>query len=65
MIASQVTQSTRRYFDEAAEAYDRSFTDTAVGRAEGEAVWGELGRVFHRGERILELWIYVRAYSPG
>ncbi len=53
--ASPMTQSIRNYFDEAAGNYDQVFTDTVIGRAEREVVWQELGRIFHSGQRILEL----------
>jgi ubiquinone/menaquinone biosynthesis C-methylase UbiE len=43
------------YFDEVAETYDQAFTHTVIGRAERDAVWEDLGRVFHSGQRILEL----------
>jgi ubiquinone/menaquinone biosynthesis C-methylase UbiE len=43
------------YFDEAAETYDQSFTDTVIGRAERNAVWEKLRHVFHPGQRIVEL----------
>jgi SAM-dependent methyltransferase len=50
-----LTNSAQAYWDRAAEAYDREFTETAVGRAERAAVWLELERVFRCGELILEL----------
>jgi SAM-dependent methyltransferase len=46
---------TQPYWNKAAEAYDQEFTETLVGRAERALVWEELGRVFHAGQRILEL----------
>ena len=42
-------------FDALAETYDRTFTDTAIGRAQRRAVWRELARVFHPGEYVLEI----------
>jgi 2-polyprenyl-3-methyl-5-hydroxy-6-metoxy-1,4-benzoquinol methylase len=50
-----LTGSTQPYWDKAAETYDQVFTHTLIGRAEREAVWQELGRIFHSGQRILEL----------
>jgi ubiquinone/menaquinone biosynthesis C-methylase UbiE len=50
-----MTRPTQAYFDKAAETYDETFTNTVIGRAERDAVWEELGRVFHSGQRILEL----------
>jgi ubiquinone/menaquinone biosynthesis C-methylase UbiE len=55
MAVSQSTRLTQAHFDEAAAVYDQAFTRTAIGGAERDAVWGELKRVFHRGQRILEL----------
>lgn len=49
------TPSTQPYWNKAAETYDQEFTNTVLGRAERDAVWGELRRVFHSGQRILEL----------
>src|SRR5215469_8582881 len=42
-------------FDELAETYDRTFTDSAIGRAQRRAVWRELRRVFHPGDYVLEI----------
>jgi SAM-dependent methyltransferase len=42
-------------FDQAAENYDRLFTHSAVGQAQRESVWTELAKVFHAGDRILEI----------
>jgi SAM-dependent methyltransferase len=50
-----LTRSTQPYWDKAAETYDQVFTHTLIGQAERNAVWRELGRVFHSGQRILEL----------
>lgn len=49
------TRSTQPYWDKTAETYDQVFTHTLIGQAERNAVWQELGRVFHSGQRILEL----------
>lgn len=49
------TPHTQPYWNKAAETYDQEFTDTAVGRAERDAVWKELGRAFCAGQRIVEL----------
>jgi SAM-dependent methyltransferase len=50
-----LTLSTQPYWNKAAETYDRVFAHTLIGRAERNAVWRELGRLFHSGQRILEL----------
>ena len=42
-------------FDALAETYDEQFTNSMVGRAQRRAVWRELERVFHSGQRILEI----------
>ena len=47
--------SAQAYWDRAADAYDAGFAETTIGRAEREAVWLELHRIFHSGQRILEL----------
>src|SRR5262249_61700541 len=38
-----------------AASYDVAFTESLIGRAQREVVWDLLKRVFHRGDRILEL----------
>jgi ubiquinone/menaquinone biosynthesis C-methylase UbiE len=42
-------------FDRLADSYDRSFTDSLIGRAQRNAVWKNLLRAFHPGDNILEL----------
>lgn len=42
-------------FDHIAETYDEVFTDSPIGRAQREAVWRELDRIFRPGQCILEL----------
>jgi SAM-dependent methyltransferase len=42
-------------FDRLAESYDRSFTDSLIGRAQRNAVWKHLLRTFHPGDNILEI----------
>jgi len=42
-------------FDVLAETYDRTFTNSFVGVAQRQAVWEELDRTFHAGQRVLEL----------
>jgi SAM-dependent methyltransferase len=49
------TSSAQAYWNQAADAYDQEFTRTVIGRAERAAVWLEFERVFHFGQRILEL----------
>ena len=55
MTASQFARSIKAHFDDSAATYDQVFTDTLIGRIERNAVWRELRRVFHSGQRILEL----------
>jgi SAM-dependent methyltransferase len=50
-----LTLSTQPYWNKAAATYDRVFAHTLIGRAERNTVWLELGRLFHSGQRILEL----------
>src|SRR5262249_23889041 len=38
-----------------AASYDVAFTESLICRAQREVVWDLLKRVFHRGDRILEL----------
>lgn len=52
---SQLLDASREYWDATSEDYDRIFPETLVGRAQRDAVWRELDRVFQSGERILEL----------
>lgn len=47
--------SIQGYWDETSASYDEVFTNTVIGRAERDAVWRELDRVFQAGQRILEL----------
>jgi ubiquinone/menaquinone biosynthesis C-methylase UbiE len=42
-------------FDSIAAVYDDAFTDSAIGRAQRRIVWSEMDRVFHPGQRILEI----------
>jgi len=42
-------------FDALAEGYDQGFTFSNIGRAQRSAVWRELRRTFHAGDRILEI----------
>lgn len=42
-------------FDDAAEGYDRSFTDTWIGREFRAAVWRSIEPLFGSGDRVLEL----------
>jgi ubiquinone/menaquinone biosynthesis C-methylase UbiE len=48
-------RSAELYWDTAAESYDKDFSGTSVGIVRREAVWLDLQRVFHSGQRILEL----------
>jgi len=51
-LASPVSETP---FDRVADTYDRDFTNSLLGRAQRDAVWKELDRCFHPGQRILEL----------
>ncbi|HUY12566.1 MAG TPA: class I SAM-dependent methyltransferase [Terriglobia bacterium] len=42
-------------FDEIAEIYDASFTNSATGSAQRKAVWKEIDRTFTAGQRVLEI----------
>jgi len=42
-------------FDGLAETYNETFTRTLIGRAQRDAVWRELDRVFRPGQRICEI----------
>lgn len=42
-------------FDAVAETYDQTFAESCIGRAQREAVWHVLDRVFRPGQRILEI----------
>ena len=42
-------------FDQMAREYDDVFTNSMIGRAQRDAVWNVLTRVFQRGDHVLEL----------
>ncbi|HEX5482314.1 MAG TPA: methyltransferase domain-containing protein [Terriglobia bacterium] len=42
-------------FDSVAESYDRTFTESFVGRAQRNLVWREMDQLFQPGQRILEI----------
>jgi ubiquinone/menaquinone biosynthesis C-methylase UbiE len=42
-------------FDSIAETYDQIFTESLIGRAQRDAVWSELRRLFRPPQRILEI----------
>jgi ubiquinone/menaquinone biosynthesis C-methylase UbiE len=42
-------------FDTIAATYDDAFSESAIGLAQRNVVWSEMDRVFHRGQRILEI----------
>jgi ubiquinone/menaquinone biosynthesis C-methylase UbiE len=52
---SNSLRSAQIYWNTAAETYAERFTATTVGVARRKAVWRDLERVFHPGDRILEL----------
>jgi SAM-dependent methyltransferase len=43
------------YWDAAAVNYDRNFSGTLIGQTRRLSVWRDLERVFHAGQRLLEL----------
>ncbi len=56
MATSQLTTPIRTAaFDRLADTYDEVFTSSRIGRAQRGAVWQELERAFHPGQRILEI----------
>lgn len=42
-------------FDAVAARYDETFTSSIIGRAQRAAVWTELSKAFHPGDRVLEI----------
>ena len=42
-------------FDAVAAQYDEVFTSSIIGQAQRAAVWKELAKAFHAGERVLEI----------
>lgn len=42
-------------FDAIAESYDEVFSDSPIGRSQRAAAWSEIDRVFHPGQRVLEI----------
>lgn len=42
-------------FDNAARSYDATFTETLVGRAQRDAVWEVIDRVFRPGQHVLDI----------
>jgi ubiquinone/menaquinone biosynthesis C-methylase UbiE len=49
------TRASQTYWNTVAETYDQVFPYTLIGRVQRDVVWRELERVFHPGQRILEL----------
>jgi SAM-dependent methyltransferase len=54
-VSHQLIDARRQYWDITAETYDQIFPETLIGRAQRDAVWRKLERVFESGQRILEL----------
>jgi SAM-dependent methyltransferase len=54
-VTGESFEDRRDYWDLTAETYDQIFPDTLVGQTQREAVWRQLARVFHRGQRVLEM----------
>lgn len=48
-------ESSRQFWDAAADGYDQSFAGTSVGKLWRAAVWRELDASFHTGTRVIEL----------
>lgn len=48
-------RSAEHYWDAAAETYEEKFSGTTVGKIRRRVVWGEMERIFHPGQLILEL----------
>jgi ubiquinone/menaquinone biosynthesis C-methylase UbiE len=42
-------------FDTVASRYDQTFTSSKIGQAQRAAVWAQLARTFHTGERVLDI----------
>lgn len=42
-------------FDAVAASYDETFTSSRIGQAQRAAVWRELAKTFHAGDRVLEI----------
>src|SRR5437879_10338773 len=42
-------------FDAVADAYDDTFSNSSIGRAQRRMVWMETDRTFHPGQRVLEI----------
>jgi 2-polyprenyl-3-methyl-5-hydroxy-6-metoxy-1,4-benzoquinol methylase len=54
-VNSDSLRSTQAYWDAAAETYEQKFSGTTVGKTRRQAVWRDLERLFHAGQRVLEL----------
>jgi len=54
-MAGQSTTYAVEPFDAVADEYDARFTNSLIGRAQRESVWREMDRLFHPGQRILEI----------
>ena len=54
-MAIAPSQIARAPFDSVAAQYDESFTSSKIGKSQRAAVWHELSRIFHTGERVLDI----------
>jgi ubiquinone/menaquinone biosynthesis C-methylase UbiE len=54
-LSTLQTEMTQAPFDAVAGGYDQDFTFSKIGQAQRSAVWKELCRTFHSGDRILEI----------
>jgi len=54
-LSSGTAMTTFEAFDEIAETYDATFTNSAIGSAQRKSVWKEIDRIFTAGQRVLEV----------
>lgn len=54
-LSSETTMTGSTAFDEVAETYDASFTNSPIGSAQRKAVWKEIDRTFTAGQQVLEI----------
>lgn len=54
-LSSETAMTGSTAFDEVAETYDASFTNSPIGSAQRKAVWKEIDRTFKAGQQVLEI----------
>jgi ubiquinone/menaquinone biosynthesis C-methylase UbiE len=54
-LSSETTTTVASVFDEIAEVYDTTFTNSAIGLAQRKPMWKEIDQTFVAGQRILEI----------